>query len=133
MKKHFISAISKLTLGVLLFTCVAATNVQAASGNEPNAKTGEIKFIGTSDDAVLFKVAYDNPTGAKFSVIVLDEDGTQLFQEVYNDKKFEKRFKLPKMDMTRLTFIIRNFKDADLKQNFEIDTHLVEDVVVTKL
>jgi hypothetical protein len=132
MKKHLISAISKLTLGLLLFTGLAVNNVHA-TGINPTQTTGEIKFLGTSEDAILFKVTYDNPMGDRFSVIVLDEDGTQLFQEVYTDKKFEKRFKLPKTDKSKLTFIIRNFKNADLKQNFEIDTHVIENVVVTKL
>jgi hypothetical protein len=75
----------------------------------------------------------DNPTGGKFSVIVIDEEGNQIFQEIYTDKKFDKRFKLPKAEKNKLTFVIRNFKTADVKQTFEINTKYVEDVVVTKL
>jgi hypothetical protein len=130
MKKRFMSAISKLTLGVLLFT--AATTVNAATVN-PGDKITEVKFVGTSEDAVVFNVTVDNPTGGKFSVIVLDEEGTPIFQEIYSDKKFDKRFKLPKSEKNKLTFVIRNFKTADIKQSFEINTKYVEDVTVTKL
>jgi hypothetical protein len=126
------SAISKLTLGVLLFTGVAVTETQAAIIN-PGEKTTEVKYIGTSEDAVIFNVSVDNPTGGKFSVIVMDEEGNQIFQEIYIDKKFDKRFKLPKAEKNKLTFVIRNFKTADVKQTFEINTKYVEDVVVTKL
>jgi hypothetical protein len=132
MKKRVMSAISKLTLGVLLFTSVAVTETQAATIN-PGDKITEVKYIGTSDDALLFSVSVDNPTGSKFSVIVLDEEGNQIFQEIYTDKKFDKKFKLPKSEKNKLTFVIRNFKTADVKQTFEINTKYVEDVVVTKL
>jgi len=126
------SAISKLTLGVLLFTGVAVTEVQAATIN-PGEKNTEVKYVGVSGDAVLFNVSVDNPTGSKFSVIVLDEDGTKIFQEIYTDKKFDKIFKLPKSEKNKLTFVIRNFKTADVTQTFEINTRFVEDVIVTKL
>lgn len=132
MKTRVMSAISKLTLGVLLFAGVAVTETQAATIN-PGEKTTEVKYIGTSEDAVIFNVSVDNPTGGKFSVIVLDEEGNQIFQEIYTDKKFDKRFKLPKAEKNKLTFVIRNFKTADVKQTFEINTKYVEDVVVTKL
>ena len=132
MKTRVMSAISKLTLGVLLFTSVAATEAQAATVN-PGDKITEVKYVGTSDDAVVFNVSVDNPTGGKFSVIVLDEQGDKLFEEIYTDKKFDKRFKLPKAEKNKLTFVIRNFKTADIKQSFEINTKYTEDVVVTKL
>ena len=125
------SAISKLTLGVLLFTAAVCT-VHAATVN-PGDKITEVKYVGNSEDAVFFSVTVDNPTGGKFSVIVLDEEGNAIFQEIYSDKKFDKRFKLPKSEKNKLTFVIRNFKTADIKQSFEINTKYVEDVTVTKL
>lgn len=132
MKKRLMSAMSKLTLGVLLFTAISTTSVHARPIG-PIEKAAEVKFLGVSGDAVLFNVSVENPTGAKFSVIVLDEDGSELFHEIYSDKKFDKRFKLPKTDKHKLTFVVRNYKDADLRQAFEINTRYVEDVVVTKL
>ena len=132
MKKQFISAISALTLGVLLsVAAVTTTQAQSTIGN-PGEKTAEVKYLGVSDDALFFNVSFENPNGGKVSVIVLDEDGIQLFQEVYTDKKFDRRFKLPKLEKNKVTFVIRNFKDTDVKQSFEINTRLVEDVVVTK-
>jgi hypothetical protein len=132
MKKQFISAISALTLGVLLsVAAVTTTQAQSTIGN-PGEKTAEVKYLGVTDDALFFNVSFENPNGGKVSVIVLDEDGIQLFQEVYTDKKFDRRFKLPKLEKNKVTFVIRNFKDTDVKQSFEINTRLVEDVVVTK-
>jgi hypothetical protein len=107
--------------------------VHAQSTSNPAYKNVEIRYLGVTDDGVLFNVAYDNPNGSKFSVMLLDKDGTPLFQEVYSDKKFEKRFMLPKTDNDKVTFVVRNFRDADLKQSFEINTHITEDLVVTKV
>ena len=132
MKKQFISAISALTLGVLLsIAAVTTSQAQSTIGNS-GEKTAEVKYLGVSDDALFFNVSFENPVGGKVSVIVVDEDGIQLFQEVYTDKKFDKRFKLPKLEKNKVTFIFRNLKDTDVKQSFEINTRLVEDVVVTK-
>ncbi len=131
MKKRLMSTAYKLTLFIsFMFLSMAA--VQAAVIHLSD-KPIEVKYLGTSDDAVFFNVSVDNPTGAKFSILVLDEDGSQLFQEIYTEKKFDKKFKLPKSEKHRLTFVVRNYKDADLKQTFEINMHYVEDVVVTKL
>ena len=131
MKKTIISAISKLTLGIAL--CTASIAVHAQSLNNSDEKNAQIKYLGVSDDTMVFNVAYDNPNGGKFSIAVLDQDGTPLFQEVYSDKKFDKRFKLPKTYNDKVTFEIRNFKDIDFKQSFEINTHITEDLVVTKV
>ena len=35
-------------------------------------------------------------------------------------------------DNGKVTFVFRNFKDTDVKQSFDINTRIVEDVVVTK-
>ncbi|MES1226547.1 MAG: hypothetical protein ABUT20_64325, partial [Bacteroidota bacterium] len=74
-----------------------------------------------------------NPAGNKFTVTVLDKEGYPVYQENYSDKKFDKKFKLLANDGSKLTFVIRNAKATDFTQSFEINTHVVEDVVVTKL
>ena len=117
--------------GLLLFT-VATTQAQSST-NASTDKNTTVKYLGTQDDVILFNVSVDNPNGSKFSVIVTDNEGNQLFQEVYNEKKFDKRFKLPKSETGKLSFVVRNFKDAsDDVHSFEVSSHVVEDVVVTK-
>ena len=134
MKRRSLSAISKLTLVFLFVTGVAAAQAQS-NGTLPGEKTAEVKYIGNSGDGVVFNVTFENPTGAKFAVIVRDQEGYSFYQEIFSDKKFDKKFMLPKNDYGKLTFIIRNFKDNDLVQSFEINTNtkLVEDVEVTKV
>ena len=132
MKRPIMSAISKLTLGVVLFTGALSASAQTKFTSSTD-KNAEVKYVGNSEDAVVFNVSYLNPSGGKFFVSVLDEDGSQLFQGAFSDQKFDKRFKLPKTDKHKLTFVIRNVKEIELRQTFEINTLYVEDVVVTKI
>jgi len=117
--------------GLLLFT-VATTQAQTTT-NASADKNITVKYLGTQDDVIVFNVSVNNPNGNKFSVIVTDNEGNQLFQEVYNDKQFDKKFKLPKSETGKLSFVVRNFKDAsDDVHSFEVSNRIVEDVVVTK-
>ena len=132
MKKQVLSAISKFTLGVVLISGVLVAQAQTTPVNFKE-KTAAVKYLGNAEGAVLFNVSFENPESRKFLVTITDEDGIQLFQQAFTDKKFNKRFKLPRLDQSKLTFVIRNLKDIELKETFEINTRVVEDVVVTKL
>jgi hypothetical protein len=135
MKKSIISAISKLTLGIALCTAFVTANAQSAT--EPTGKNVNVKYLGVTSDDLVFNVAFDNPNGNKFSVIVLDQEGTPMYQETYSDKVFERRFRLPMTDNLtdnhKVTFIIRDYRDADWKQSFTINSRITEDLVVTKV
>jgi hypothetical protein len=133
MKKQIMTTIAKFTAaGLLLFT-VATTNAQTTTSASTD-KNAEVTYVGTQEDVILFNVSVANPNGNKFSIIVTDNEGNQLFEEVYNDRKFDKRFRLPKSETGKLTFVIRNFKDAsDDVHSFAVSNHVVEDVVVTKV
>src|SRR5580704_19245772 len=131
MKKQIMTTIAKFTAaGLLLFT-VATTNAQTTTSASTD-KNAEVTYVGTQEDVILFNVSVANPNGNKFSIIVTDNEGNQLFEEVYNDRKFDKRFRLPKSETGKLTFVIRNFKDAsDDVHSFEVSDRIVEDVVVS--
>jgi hypothetical protein len=131
MKKMIMPTIAKLTAAALLLVTVATTQAQTTT-NASADKNTTVKYLGTQDDVILFNVSVDNPGGNKFSVIVTDNEGNQIFQEVYNDKKFDKRFRLPSSETGKLTFVVRNFKDAsDDVHAFEVSNRVVQDVVVT--
>jgi hypothetical protein len=131
MKKMIMPKVAKLTAAALLLLTVATTQAQTTT-NASADKNTTVKYVGTQDDVILFNVSVENPNGNKFSVIVTDNEGNQIFQEVYSDKKFDKRFRLPSSETGKLTFVVRNFKDAsDDVHAFEVSNHVVQDVVVT--
>ncbi len=94
-----------------------------------------IKYFGTQDDMVVFNVSYANPGGNKFQVIIKDQDGTQLYQNIFNDKTFYKQFRLPRADKDKIVFVIHNGKEADVVKTFEINVNsrFVQEVAVKKL
>lgn len=128
MKKILLAAI----LGITSF-------VSYANGHEPasdrGANVAEVRYIAGNDGDVLFNVVYNNAAGSRFSVIVLDEFGNQIYQGFFYDKKFNKKFKLADPESTsKLTFIIRNYSNNSV-QRFQADAanYLVEDTRVTEV
>jgi len=132
MKRPMLSAISKFSLvGAMVFGVMAGKAQTSTAAY--SMKSAEVKYLGNSEDAVLFNVSYDNPNSSKFFVSVMDAEGTAIYQGSFSDKKFDKRFKLAVPEKSKLTFVIRDAKAIELKETFEINTRYVEDVVVTKI
>jgi hypothetical protein len=136
MNAKLTSAISKLTFGLLFIitavTASAQSNVAVAGDKEDSTM---VKYLGTQDDMMVFNVAYKNPAGTPFNIIIKDQDRTQIYQGSFKDKDFYKQFKLPRTTKDKITFIFRNSKDADIAKTFEINTNsrFIEDVAVKKL
>ncbi len=135
-----ISCIRKtISLSFLTVIFGGISLVTFANGNEPigdrSAATAEVKYIAAKDGDGLFNVIYNNTTGSRFSIVVLDEFGDQLYQGFFSDRSFNRKFKLADPDITsKLTFVIRNFGDNSV-QRFQVDatSQLVEDVQVTEV
>ena len=131
-------------MATTLFTAAlgSASLVSVAGGhNNPigernSASTAEVKYInGKEGDAGVFNVVYNNTTGGRFTLRVMDADGNQLYENIYSDKKFDKRFQLADPDnFGKVIFIIRNLNDNSV-QRFEVEasSHLVEDVNVKEV
>ena len=135
-----ISCIRK-TISLSLLTVIfgGISLVTFANGNEPigdrSAATAEVKYIAAKDGDGLFNVIYNNVAGSRFSIVVLDEFGDQLYQGFFTDRSFNRKFKLADPEITsKLTFVIRNFGDNSI-QRFQVDatSQLVEDVEVTEV
>jgi hypothetical protein len=123
-----------LLAGTSLLSMANGGNGGGTTGNT-YASTAEVKYISGKDGEYLFNVIYNNTTGSRFSLIVLDAEGNQLFQRQYSDKKFDKKFKLADPDeFARLTFVIRNFGDNSV-QRWEVNANnkVVEDIEVKEV
>lgn len=94
-----------------------------------------VQFAGSAENALFFNVKVNNVNGDKFTVTVSDKEGYVLFTQSFNDKDFNKKFKLVKSD----DIAAYNFKitsaNKELEQSFSVSaaTKTVEDVTVTKL
>jgi len=124
---------SSITAIALFFA--AAASAQSTGGMLSKEPVATVKCLGIQEDMVVFNVSYPNPDGSKFSLTVKDQDGTQLYQNVFSDKEFYKQFRLPKMDKSKISFVIRNGKEAELVRSFEINVNsrFVEDIAIKKI
>ena len=100
---------------------------------DPIVKAASVKHISTTNDKIIFQVSLDNETGEKFGLSIRDVQGNTIFQDVYSDKKFDKKFVLDKSEnIGKITFVVRSLKDNQT-QVFEINTttRIIENVDVT--
>jgi len=129
MKRLFIATTFFLLAAVT--TRAQSTTVKAL----PKEEAAQVKYLGTQDDLVVFNVTYKNSNGTAFSLLVKDQDGSELYRNVYSEKNFNKQFRLPRADRSRLIFVIRNNKEGETVKTFEINVNsrYVEDIAVKKL
>jgi hypothetical protein len=137
MKKQTIQTIAKrFFLGNLLAaTMFLSANAKAlpAVHTTDASKKVEVKYTGVDKFSQLtFNVTYNNPAGNTFTLSVLDENGESLFRSFYSDKQFDKTFKLPKSEVSKLTFVIEDGKNVREKFDVNIKTQVIEDVIVSK-
>ena len=100
-----------------------------------SASAAEVSYVGSLDDEPIFHIAYNNSTGSRFSIRLLDADGHILYQGIFTDRTFSKKFRIATTELSgKLTFVVRNFQDQS-EQNFQVEsnTRTVEDVEVREI
>jgi|HubBroStandDraft_1064217.scaffolds.fasta_scaffold155764_2 hypothetical protein len=136
MKWLLNTAMSKLTLGIILLLTIGTASAQDSP--VPTIRSTEsavVRYQGTQDDMLVFNVSYSNPEGKKFVILITDQNGNQLFQDIFRDKSFFRQFKVPKVDEDLLTFAFRRGQDAPVEKRFavNINSHLIREVAIKKL
>jgi hypothetical protein len=121
--------------GIMLIVAQLATaQTKAVAVREPLENAAVVTHIGNLEGSILFQVQYDNLSGDKFALIIKDNDGSVIYQDVYSGKKFDKKFQLPKESAGKLHFIIKGYKGTQA-QTFEVNTNtrVVEEVIVKRV
>jgi hypothetical protein len=92
-----------------------------------------VKFMGTTDRDVTFKVDFENPTGEKFALIVKNDNGDIVFNQQYTDTHFSKTVIIENTESDiQPTFIIRA-NNQDIVRQFQVSTTLTSYITVTRL
>ncbi len=142
MKRTFVKFVSTRALAAM----VIAGSVLMAVPFQTKANTGNleiisdnnqasVQYIGTVDNALIFSVRLDNINGDKFTLVIRDENGHELYSREYNDKNFSRKIKLVKSDdVSRYSFVIKSV-NKELEQTYAVstETKIIDEVVVTKL
>ncbi len=137
--KSLCNAFVRLTFGLILTSFLSVLGL-VSLGNGPagggrGASTAEVKYIPLSENRGVFNVTYNNDAGSRFSILILDADGNQLYEHIFTDKKFNRNFQLADPESySKLVFVIHNLVDKSF-QRFEVEanTHLVEEVHVKEI
>jgi hypothetical protein len=112
---------------------------QANGGGINNKKASltdeqvSVKYLGTNDNNVIFKVEFENPTAEKFWLIIKNDAGDVVYHQQFSDAHFSKSVFFQNTDSEiHPTFVIRNGNNEIVRQ-FAVSKTLTENTVVTRL
>jgi len=128
----FVSVFSAFMLIVLLGV---GNNLHAqtlVSTQTTSTTQAALKYLGTQEDAMYFHVQFRNDAGSKFRLAIYDAQGEELYNVVFNDKAFDKKFQLPKAFKDKIVFTISEPGGKQLHL-FEVNTKVAEEVSVRRL
>lgn len=93
-----------------------------------------VKYQGTKDNSLVFKVEFTNPTAEKFSLIIKDDNGDVVYNQQFTDANFSKTVLFQNADTEiHPVFIIRSANGSDIVRQFAVSKTLTENTVVTRL
>src|SRR5262245_783877 len=114
--KNFIKKLSMqgtTAVVVLMATFLSVSSRSVASGfiQGPDQKNYSVKYVGESDNGLVFNLKYSNPDAGKVQLTLKAQDGTVLFQNAFSEKELDKNIVLAKdSDADHVSFIIKTNK-----------------------
>ena len=112
---------------------------QANGGGINNKKASltdeqvSVKYQGTSDNNIVFKVEFENPTAEKFWLIIKNDNGDVVYHQQFTDVHFSKSVFFQNTDSEiHPTFVTRNGNNEIVRQ-LAVNRTLTENTVVTRL
>jgi len=117
---------------VILMACIAPWigNAQSA-GNDPVNRKATLTYLGTKDESSIVLLDVKNENSEKFSVVVLQKNGTVLYRENFSDKKLTKRFFIPRDIVSDVKIVVADEKEKN-REEFQLNTRVVEEVYFSK-
>jgi hypothetical protein len=130
--KHVFAA--ALTAVVLFFSNAASANEGGSKKASVTEDQVSVKYQGTSENNIIFKVEFENPTSEKFSLIIKNDNGDVVYHQQFSDAHFSKSVFFQNTDSDiHPTFIIRTASNNEIVRQFAVNRTLTESTVVTRL
>jgi hypothetical protein len=132
-----VKAISVAVAAIVLFVSNPLTSLANGGDHKKTATLTEeqvnVQYIGTNDNSVVFRVAFENPTAEKFWLIIKNDNGEVVYRKQFSDAHFAKSVYFQKEESDiHPTFVIRNGENEVVRQ-FAVNRTITENTVVTKL
>ena len=127
-------------IAVAMTSIVLLSNPFTSKANGGNGKTSlteeqvSVKYQGTKDNSIVFKVEFTNPTAEKFSLIIKNDNGDVVYNQQFTDANFAKTvtFENTEAEMHPV-FIIRSAGNSEIVRQFSVSKTVTESTVVTRL
>lgn len=134
---RIVKAITVVIGAVVLFVSHPLTSLANGGDHKKSATLNDeqvnVKYVGTNDNSVVFRVEFENPTAEKFWLIIKNDAGEVVYRKQFNDAHFAKSVYFQKEESDiHPTFVIRN-GDTEVVRQFAVNTTITENTVVTKL
>jgi hypothetical protein len=134
---RLVKAITVAAAVVVLFVSNPLTSLANGGDHKKSATLTEeqvtVQYVGTNDNSVVFRVAFENPTAEKFWLIIKNDNGEVVYRKQFNDAHFAKSIYFQKEEADiHPTFVIRNGENEVVRQ-FAVNRTITENTVVTKL
>jgi len=116
-----VKTIAVALTAVVIFVSNPLTSRANGGGAEKKASLTEaqvsVKYLGTNDNSVIFKVEFENPTAEKFWLIIRNDNGDVIYHQSFNDAHFSKSVFFQNTDSDiHPTFVIRNGNNEIVRQ-----------------
>lgn len=126
-----------LVAAVVLFISTPLTSQARTIGGKQLVSLPEgqvsINYVGSNDNNVIFSVKFENPTAARFWLIIKNDAGEIVYRQPFSDTNFSRAIYLEKSDaQIHPTFIIRKGNEESV-HSFDVRLSTLEQVSVTKL
>lgn len=131
-----VKAVTALVATVILFVSNPLTSqagmIKNKIGTLPESQVS-VSYAGSNEDNLIFSVKFENPTAARFWLIIKDDAGEVVYREPFNDVHFSRAIYLEKGEShIHPTFIIREGNEESV-HSFAVSLSTKEQVSVTKL
>jgi hypothetical protein len=136
-KNHAVKVIAVALTAVLFLFGSPLTSKANGGGSKKNSTNIEaqvsVTYQGVSDNSLVFKVDYENLNGAKFWLIIKNDDGDIVYHQQFSDAHFSKTIFFQNTNTEiNPTFVIRNGNNETVRQ-FQVNKIITETTVVTGL
>ncbi|HWK07351.1 MAG TPA: hypothetical protein VNS58_27150 [Puia sp.] len=136
LSTRVVKALSVAAVAVVLLVSNPLTSLANGGNNKKitlNDDQISVSFVGTNNDYVVFRIAFENPTVEKFWLIVKNDAGDVIYRKQFSDAHFAKSVSLQKEDADmHPTFIIRN-GNSEVSRQFAVTRTITENTVITEL
>ncbi|MEO6455092.1 MAG: hypothetical protein ABIN97_13515 [Ginsengibacter sp.] len=130
------SAMNKTKMTVIAFMIIFSIASTQSFANNKDENPVEFKYIGTANDHSVFQLNLNNTEADEFIITLRNSFGEMLYTEKVAGKEIKRKYRLntDEIDAGKITVEVSSKKnDSKITYAVSRKTHVVEDVIITKL